>query len=59
MYYVVRSLNMMHYLIRQGFDVQKVVDNKENDKWKVFLFTDSKELRQAMTDYNKQWEGGA
>lgn len=53
MYYVVKSLKMMHYLIREGFDVQKVVDNKENLQWKVFLFTDSKELRQAMTDYNK------
>ena len=53
MYYVVKSLKMMHYLIRQGFDVQKVDDNKENPKWKVFLFSDSEELRQAMTVYNK------
>ena len=54
MYYVIRSLNMMHYLVRKGFNVQNVSDSNENPELKVFLFTDSKELRQAMSEFGKQ-----
>lgn len=45
---------MMHYLVRQGFDVQNVSNSNENPDLKVFLFTDSKELRQAMSEFGKQ-----
>lgn len=54
MYYVIRSLNMMHYLVRKGFDVQNVSNSNENPELKVFLFTDSEKLRQAMSEFGKQ-----
>ena len=54
MYYVIRSLNMMHYLVRKGFDVQNVSESNENSELKVFLLTGSKELRQAMSEFGKQ-----
>ena len=53
MYYVIRSLNMMHYLIRKGFNVQNVSDSNENPELKVFLFTDTPELRKAMSEFTK------
>lgn len=54
MYYVIRSLKMTHYLVRQGFDIQNINDSNENPKLKVFLFTDSPELRRAITRYTKE-----
>lgn len=53
MYYVIRSLNLMHYLIRRGFDVQNISDSNENPKLKVFCFTDTPELRKAITEYTQ------
>ncbi|MEY8416338.1 DUF5659 domain-containing protein [Tissierella praeacuta] len=53
MYYVIRSLNMMHYLVRKGFDIQNVSDSNDNPKLKVFLFTDTPELRKAITEFTK------
>ena len=53
MYYVVRSLRMMHYLIREGFDIQNISDSNENPKLKVFCFTDTPELRDAITKFTK------
>ena len=50
-YYVVRSLAMTNYLVRKGFDIKKVDDNKANPEFKVFLFADSQELRDAMSEY--------
>lgn len=50
-YYVVRSLSMTNYLVRKGFDIKKVDDNEANPEFKVFLFADSQELRDAMSEY--------
>lgn len=47
---------MLNYLVRQGFDVVKVDDNANNDKYKRFLFYDSSELRKSMSlfDYKQE-----
>lgn len=42
---------MANYLVRNGFDILKVVDDKDNSKFKVFMFRDCLELRQAMERY--------
>ena len=44
---------MTHYLVRKGFNIQNVSDSNENSKLKVFLFTDTPELRKAMSDFTK------
>lgn len=49
MYYVVKSLEMTNFLVRQGHDIQKVDDARHNPEFKVFLFRDSKELRDSIT----------
>ena len=51
MYYVIKSLSMMQYLVREGFNILKVENANDNPKLKVFLFEDNKRLRKAMTTY--------
>ncbi len=48
MYYVIRSLKMANFLVRQGHDIVKV-DDSTDTKFKVFLFIDCKELRESIT----------
>lgn len=50
-YKVVHSKYVAMYLVRKGFDFIKVDDNKENPKYKVFLFIDSEELENAIKEY--------
>ena len=50
-YYEVKSLSMTNYLIRQGFDLKKVEDDKVKSKTKVFLFLDSQKLRDVISEY--------
>lgn len=52
-FYIIKSIRMMTFLIRKGFDLYKVIDDDKNPHYKVFLFEDTKELRQAMTEYSK------
>ena len=52
-YYSIRAIKMANYLVRQGFDIVRVVDNNYNKKFKIFLFKDSPELRKAMEEYGK------
>ncbi|WP_350445927.1 DUF5659 domain-containing protein [Anaeromonas frigoriresistens] len=51
-FYVIKSIKMMTYLIRAGFDLYRVIDDDKNSHYKVFLFNDSDELRSAMFKYN-------
>lgn len=51
--YYIRGLGMANYLVRQGFDIVGVEDNENDSYFKVFLFKDSKELRDAMRRFNK------
>lgn len=50
-FYVVRGLGMANYLAKKGFDIKKVEDNVYDRRFKVFLFEDCYELRQAMDNY--------
>lgn len=50
-FYVVKSIKMMTYLIREGFDIFKVKDDDKNSHYKVFLFEDSENLRRAITKF--------
>lgn len=52
-FYVVKSIKMMTYLIREGFNIYKVKDDDKNPHYKVFLFDDSQDLRKAMSEYTK------
>ncbi|WP_352168640.1 DUF5659 domain-containing protein [Proteiniborus sp. MB09-C3] len=49
MYYVVKSLKLANFLVRQGFDILKVSDSEHDPKFKVFLFQDCSELRKSIT----------
>lgn len=49
MYYVVKSLKLANFLVRQGFDILKVSDSEHNSEFKVFLFRDCAELRRSIT----------
>lgn len=52
-YYVIKTLSMATYLIRQGFDLLKVDDSLRDPKKKVFLFEDTPALRKAMEEYSQ------
>ena len=52
-FYVVKSIRMMTYLIRKGFDIYKVKDDDKNSHYKVFLFEDSEGLRMAMREFSR------
>ncbi|WP_407928364.1 DUF5659 domain-containing protein [Caproiciproducens faecalis] len=53
-YYIIRSLSMANYLVRHGYDIKKVSDSEKNNQFKVFLFSDSDELRSAMAQFNQE-----
>jgi ATP-dependent Clp protease adapter protein ClpS len=53
MYYVIRSLKMANFLVRAGFDILKVSDSEQDPNFKVFLFNDSKELRNYITMFTQ------
>lgn len=52
-FYIIKSIRMMTHLIREGFDLYKVIDDDKNPHYKVFLFEDTEELRNAMQLYSK------
>ena len=52
-FYVIRGIGMVNYLIRQGFDLIKAEDDKDKPEFKVFLFKNTPELREAMGGYKK------
>lgn len=45
---------MANYLVRQGFNIKKVDDSEKNNQFKVFLFSDSNELRSAMARFKQE-----
>lgn len=49
--YIVKSLDLANWLCRRGYRILKVEDNVENPKYKVFLFEDTKEIRNKVTEY--------
>lgn len=52
-FYVIRGIGMVNYLVRKGFDLIKVEDDKDKPEFKVFLFKNTFELREAMGGYKK------
>jgi len=50
-YYVCKTIRLLTYLIKNDLVLKKVVDDKDNAKYKVFLFEDSEKLRQALEKY--------
>lgn len=51
--YVVKHLRMTTYLMGLGFRLIRTHEDRNNPKFNVFIFKDTKELRQAMQDYKK------
>lgn len=51
--YVCKTLRLMHYLIRGGFECKKIQNDRNNPDYMVFLFEDSKELREYLRGYRK------
>lgn len=53
--YIVKSLDLANWLCRRGFTILKVEDNVRNPKYKVFLFEDTKKIRDKVTEYLLNW----
>lgn len=51
--YVCKTLRMMNYLCKK-YDCIKLADDKDNTKFKVFLFKDSDELRKYLKGYDNE-----
>jgi hypothetical protein len=51
--YVCKTLRMMNHLCKK-YDCLKISNDKDNPKFKVFLFKDSKELREYLKEYNNK-----
>ena len=49
-YYVAKTLRMANFLAKK-FDILKVVDDRENPAFKVFLFEDTLALRKWLREY--------
>lgn len=45
---------MANFLVRNGFNIKKVDDSEKNNRFKVFLFSDSDELRAAMAQFKQE-----
>ena len=54
--YTVRSLELMNWLCHRGFTVMKVLDIDKNSQFKIFLFQDSTEIRNAVDSYLSERE---
>ena len=50
-YYVCKTIRLMTYLVKQDIVLKKVVDDRNNPKYKVFLFEDSDKLRKYLEEY--------
>lgn len=49
--YVAKTIRLMNFLVRGGFDCTKVQRDKYNDNYVVFLFEDSTSLREYLGTY--------
>lgn len=55
--YIVRSLDLTNWLCGQGYPILKVEDSEKNPRYKVFLFEDTKQIRNSVAKYLSQ-KGG-
>ena len=51
--YVVKTMRLHNYLSQCGFIMLRPDVDRNNDNFIVFLYEDTKELRQAITNYKK------
>lgn len=49
--YIVRSIKLVNYLCQRGFTLLKAEDSKEDSRYKVFMYEDSPEIRDAVAAY--------
>lgn len=47
---VIKTMREMQRIVRLGFDLFKVEDDKDNPKYKVFLFKDTQELQNILNN---------
>ena len=52
--YVIRTQKLATWLINKGFEMLKIDDNKEDDRFKCFLFDDTPVLRAMVKQYSLQ-----
>lgn len=55
-HFVAKSLYLCRFLQQRGFELKRVKINKFNPKHNVFLFENTAELQQALTEYRKMKE---
>ena len=51
--YVIKNQVMASYLMSKGFRLVKLDVDRNNKNRNIYLFNDSKELRQTMNEYQK------
>lgn len=51
--YVVKTMRLNNYLSEQGFIMLRPSKDKNNENFIVFLYEDTKELRQAINNYKR------
>lgn len=49
-FYIAKTLRMMNFLCKR-YNVKKVIPDKDNPRYSVFLFNDSTELREYLSEY--------
>ena len=54
--YIVRSLELTNWLCGQGYKILKVEDSEKNPKYKIFLFEDTKQIRNSVAKFLLQKE---
>lgn len=54
--YVCRRLRLCSYLVENGFEILQTCIDKQNPKYNVWLFSDTKQLRDKVEDYYRELE---
>ena len=50
--FISKTLRLTNYLAKK-FDIIKIIDDKDNSRFKVFCFEDSQELREYLAEYKR------
>jgi hypothetical protein len=53
-YFVVRTQKLAGHLLEKGYSLEKTEPQRENPRFKVFLFRNSKELREEVKSYSEE-----